>query len=149
MAAAQACDGDVWLACLPYACSARRRAHVGFAPGADAAPEFAWNMNAVPAGYLPGQGGVALRPLGVCSLEALGECEEYSYSFVGYSSGVVGHRVSTLGLGESGRVYKSWVAIFGGKRGRAARLARGAHNPKVGSSNLPPATKNHEGLAHS
>jgi len=27
-----------------------------------------------------------------------------------------------------------------GKRGRAARLARGAHNPKVGSSNLPPAT---------
>ncbi len=28
----------------------------------------------------------------------------------------------------------------GAERGRAARLARGAHNPKVGSSNLPPAT---------
>ena len=27
-----------------------------------------------------------------------------------------------------------------GERGGAARLARGAHNPKVGSSNLPPAT---------
>jgi hypothetical protein len=27
------------------------------------------------------------------------------------------------------------------ERGGAARLARGAHNPKVGSSNLPPATK--------
>ena len=32
---------------------------------------------------------------------------------------------------------------MGGKRGRAARLARGAHNPKVGSSNLPPATTSH------
>ena len=97
-------------------------------------------MYAIPARDPTREGSVALRSLGVCPLEALGEGEEYLDSLVGYSSSVVGHLVSTLGLGESGRVYKSWVDIVAGKRGRAARLARGAHNPKVGSSNLPPAT---------
>ena len=39
-----------------------------------------------------------------------------------------------------GEVYKSmeWYVLV--ERGGAARLARGAHNPEVGSSNLPPAT---------
>ena len=40
----------------------------------------------------------------------------------------------------SHRVYKRIDCLFGTERGGAARLARGAHNPKVGSSNLPPAT---------
>jgi len=40
----------------------------------------------------------------------------------------------------SHRVYKRIDCLFGSERGGAARLARGAHNPKVGSSNLPPAT---------
>ncbi len=46
--------------------------------------------------------------------------------------------VSRLGWG--GEVYKSmeWYVLV--ERGGAARLARGAHNPEVGSSNLPPAT---------
>ncbi len=39
-----------------------------------------------------------------------------------------------------GDVYKSIVGYVLVERGGAARLARGAHNPKVGSSNLPPAT---------
>ena len=97
-------------------------------------------MNAVSARDAAGEGRVPLRPLRVLPLLTHGECEEYPDPLGGYSSRVVWHRISPLGLGESGRVYKSWVAIFGGKRGRAARLARGAHNPKVGSSNLPPAT---------
>ena len=44
------------------------------------------------------------------------------------------------GFGWGGEVYKSmeWYVLL--ERGGAARLARGAHNPEVGSSNLPPAT---------
>ncbi len=44
------------------------------------------------------------------------------------------------GFGWGGDVYKSmeWYVLV--ERGGAARLARGAHNPEVGSSNLPPAT---------
>ena len=39
-----------------------------------------------------------------------------------------------------GEVYKSMEGYGLLERGGAARLARGAHNPEVGSSNLPPAT---------
>ena len=39
-----------------------------------------------------------------------------------------------------GEVYKSMEGYVLVERGGAARLARGAHNPEVGSSNLPPAT---------
>lgn len=41
-----------------------------------------------------------------------------------------------------GEVYKRMEGYGLLERGGAARLARGAHNPKVGSSNLPPATIN-------
>ena len=140
MAAAFAGDGDVWLAGLPDACAAGGWTHIGFTAGADEAPKLPGDVYTVPTGNSARQGGVSLCPLGVGSLEPLSECEEYPDSFVGYAPGVVDHLVSPLGLGKSGRVYKSWVDIMRVERGRAARLARGAHNPKVGSSNLPPAT---------
>ena len=44
------------------------------------------------------------------------------------------------GFGWGSDVYKSMVGYVLVERGGAARLARGAHNPEVGSSNLPPAT---------
>ena len=53
-------------------------------------------------------------------------------------SGILVAFLSVFGCG--GRVYKRMVVDRFLERGRAARLARGAHNPKVGSSNLPPAT---------
>ena len=45
----------------------------------------------------------------------------------------------SLGFGREEFIRVWWCMVFW-KRGRAARLARGAHNPEVGSSNLLPAT---------
>ena len=129
-------------ASLSNPCSTCNRTHVEHASGTDEVLEVGWEVDSVPAREAAGEYNVSLRPLGVFQLLLLGEVKEYSYPLPGDPSRVVGHSFSLLGLGESGRVYKSWVDILGGKRGRAARLARGAHNPKVGSSNLPPATFN-------
>ena len=63
---------------------------------------------------------------------------EYAYALLGdVVVAAVAHFCVCL---VSHRVYKRIDCLFGAERGRAARLARGAHNPKVGSSNLPPAT---------
>jgi hypothetical protein len=63
---------------------------------------------------------------------------EDAYALVGdVSLAASAHFCVCLG---SHRVYKRIDCLFGSERGGAARLARGAHNPKVGSSNLPPAT---------
>ena len=63
---------------------------------------------------------------------------EYAYALLGdVVVAVVAHFCVCL---VSQWVYKRIDCLFGSERGRAARLARGAHNPKVGSSNLPPAT---------
>jgi hypothetical protein len=62
-----------------------------------------------------------------------------SFAILVVSLGGIVVGLFSLGLG-AGRVYKIMVGVCVLERGRAARLARGAHNPKVGSSNLPPAT---------
>ncbi len=140
MAAAQAGHGDVWLTVLPDPGAARRGRHVSLAPGADPMLQVGREVEPVPRGYAPGEVDVSLRPVGLGGVGGLGEAEEGPYPLGRYPLLFARLGSPPLGLGESGRVYKSWVDILGGKRGRAARLARGAHNPKVGSSNLPPAT---------
>lgn len=55
-----------------------------------------------------------------------------------YFPGVSGcHAVYAFDFMVSGMFISLYHGISEEQRGRAARLARGAHNPKVGSSNLP------------
>ena len=108
---------------------------------ADEVSEFGGEMDSVTGGDPACEVDVPLSAFRVCYIGCFGEVEEDSDSFTGYPACVIGHSVAPLWFWGSGRVYKSWVDNVQGKRGRAARLARGAHNPKVGSSNLPPATK--------
>ncbi len=139
MPAPEACDGDVWLALLPYPCSASCGSHVGLAAGAEEAPEVAGYVDPVPTRNAAGDLDVSLGSLGVLYLVALGEPEQYPDPLSRYPLRVIRHACRPRLVG-SGRVYKSWAGDTVAERGRAARLARGAHNPKVGSSNLPPAT---------
>ena len=57
-------------------------------------------------------------------------------------------RHSDHSLGDTGRFIRLVQGISVEQRGGAARLARGAHNPKVDSSNLSPATFSFSLLRH-
>ena len=110
----------------------------GVAVSADASPYLRGEPGACPLGYSFEESCVASAELGVCGVDVFGLLVEYAYSLLG--DVVVAAAAHFCGCLVSQWVYKRIVSLFGRKRGRAARLARGAHNPKVGSSNLPPAT---------
>ena len=137
MPAPDTCDGEVWLPVWSRPRPARGWPEVALAAAAYAAPEIGGEVDAVAGGQSHGEADVAVGAFRVCSAGPLGLVEEDAYPLEGDSPRVThGPRL----LGGEGEIYKSWVAIASAERGRAARLARGAHNPKVGSSNLPPAT---------
>ncbi len=143
VAAFEACGGDVGLPALADAGAAGGAGYkVCVAFAADLAAEVGGQVGAGALGDLAGEVDVALGELGVPGVCGLCLLEEGADPFQGDLGVLFGHfglpfgRVWGLGI-EFIRV--GWV--FGLlQRGRAARLARGAHNPKVGSSNLPPAT---------
>ena len=143
MAALEAGGGDVGLAALAYAGSAGGPwDEVGLAVSADSSSEVPGEVGPGAHSDPAGEVDVSLGEVGV-----LGECllsllEEDADALLGYPCGPsVGHSGCLFPVfGCGGRVYKRMVVDRFLERGRAARLARGAHNPKVGSSNLPPAT---------
>jgi hypothetical protein len=94
VSAAEARDGNVWLAFLSYSCAAAGGAHVALAVWADEASEFSGDVDAVSAGYAAGEVSVALGSFWVCALEPLGEVEEYPDPLAGDSFGVFGHITS-------------------------------------------------------
>ena len=105
---------------------------------ADASPYLRGDSGAGPLGYAFEEPRVASAELGVGGVDVFGLIVEDAYALLGdVSLAASAHFCVCL---VSHRVYKHIVCLFGRKRGGAARLARGAHNPKVGSSNLPPAT---------
>ena len=143
VAASEACGGDVGLPVLADAgATGGSGDEVGVAFAADLAAEVWGEVSAGALGDLAGEVDVALGTLGVAGVCGLCLLEEGVDPFQGDFGGLFGHfglplgRVWGLGI-EFIRVW--WLnGVL--ERGRAARLARGAHNPKVGSSNLPPAT---------
>jgi hypothetical protein len=139
VAACVAGDGYVGFAALPDAGVAVDSLYedcVAFS--ADASPYLRGEPGACPLGYSFEEPCVASAEVWVCGVGLFGLVVEDVYALVGdVSLAASAHFCVCVG---SHRVYKRIDCLFGSERGGAARLARGAHNPKVGSSNLPPAT---------
>ena len=139
VAACVAGDGYVGLAALPDPGVAVDSLYEdGVAVSADASPYLRGEPGACSLGYSFEEPGVASAEFGVVGVDLFGLPVEYAYALLG--DFVVASSAHFCVCLVSHRVYKHIVCLFGRKRGGAARLARGAHNPKVGSSNLPPAT---------
>ena len=139
VAACVAGDGYVGLAALPHPGVAVDSLYEDcVAVSADASPYLRGDSGACPLGYAFEEPYVASAELGVFGVDVFGLLVEDAYSLLG--DVVVACAAHFCVCLVSQWVYKRIVGLFGTERGRAARLARGAHNPKVGSSNLPPAT---------
>ena len=110
----------------------------GAAASAYASPDVGWELGACALGDAAEEPDVSAALGGVGAVRLFGLVEEYLYALLRDASGVcAGHFICGLG---GWKVYKTIGLLIWSERGGAARLARGAHNPKVGSSNLPPAT---------